>query len=42
VEILYARKIVLATGQEGMGDWTIPEPLRHLPSSLCAPHGRAD
>ena len=35
VEILYARKIVLATGQEGMGDWTIPEPLRHLPSSLC-------
>jgi FAD-dependent urate hydroxylase len=35
-EILYARKIVLATGQEGMGDWTIPEPLRHLPSSLCA------
>jgi cation diffusion facilitator CzcD-associated flavoprotein CzcO len=35
VEILYARKIVLATGQEGMGDWIIPEPLRHLPSSLC-------
>ena len=35
VEILYARKIALATGQEGMGDWTIPEPLRHLPSSLC-------
>jgi cation diffusion facilitator CzcD-associated flavoprotein CzcO len=34
-KILYARKIVLATGQEGMGDWTIPEPLRHLPSSLC-------
>jgi len=26
---------VLATGQEGMGDWTIPEPLRHLPLSLC-------
>jgi FAD-dependent urate hydroxylase len=36
VEILHARKIVLATGQEGMGDWTIPEPLRHLPLSLCA------
>jgi cation diffusion facilitator CzcD-associated flavoprotein CzcO len=34
-ETLYARKIVLATGQEGMGDWTIPERLRHLPSSLC-------
>jgi hypothetical protein len=32
---LSSRKIVLATGQEGMGDWTIPEPLRHLPSSLC-------
>ncbi len=35
VEHVFARKIVLATGQEGMGDWTIPEPLRHLPSSLC-------
>jgi cation diffusion facilitator CzcD-associated flavoprotein CzcO len=34
-ETLYARKIVLATGQEGMGDWTIPEPLRHLPASRC-------
>jgi len=32
VEIIYARKIVLATGQEGMGDWTIPAPLRHQPS----------
>jgi cation diffusion facilitator CzcD-associated flavoprotein CzcO len=28
--VLYARKIVLATGQEAMGNWTIPEPLRHL------------
>lgn len=36
VETIFARKIVLATGQEGMGDWTIPEPLRHLPASLCA------
>jgi cation diffusion facilitator CzcD-associated flavoprotein CzcO len=35
VETMFARKIVLATGQEGMGDWIIPEPLRHLPSSLC-------
>jgi cation diffusion facilitator CzcD-associated flavoprotein CzcO len=35
VEIVHARKIVLATGQEGMGDWMIPEPLQHLPSSLC-------
>lgn len=33
--LLYARKIVLATGQEGMGDWSIPEPLRHLPASRC-------
>lgn len=34
-ETVHARKIVLATGQEGMGDWMIPEPLRHLPASLC-------
>lgn len=34
-ETLHARKVVLATGQEGLGEWTIPEPLRHLPSSLC-------
>jgi FAD-dependent urate hydroxylase len=33
---LYARKIVLATGQEAMGHWTIPEGLRHLPPSLVA------
>ena len=31
IETLYARKIVLATGQEAMGNWAIPEPLRHLP-----------
>ena len=36
VETLHARKIVLATGQEGMGDWMIPEPLRHLPASSVA------
>ena len=35
-KILHARKIVLTTGQEGMGDWTVPEPLRQLPSSRCA------
>lgn len=40
VETLYARKIVLATGQEGMGNWTVPVPLRHLPSNLLA--GTAD
>ncbi|OCK53560.1 NAD(P)/FAD-dependent oxidoreductase [Bradyrhizobium sp. LMTR 3] len=36
VETLYTRKIVLATGQEGMGKWTIPEPLRHLPPKFVA------
>ncbi|MDA9487833.1 NAD(P)-binding domain-containing protein [Bradyrhizobium sp. CCBAU 11361] len=36
VETLYARKIVLATGQEGMGDWIIPEQLRDLPASSVA------
>ena len=35
-ETLYARKIVLATGQEAMGNWSIPEPLRHLPARLVA------
>jgi cation diffusion facilitator CzcD-associated flavoprotein CzcO len=35
IEKHHARRIVLATGQEGMGDWIIPEPLRHLPSSVC-------
>jgi cation diffusion facilitator CzcD-associated flavoprotein CzcO len=34
-ETVYARKIVLATGQEGMGDWSIPAPLAHLPASRC-------
>jgi cation diffusion facilitator CzcD-associated flavoprotein CzcO len=34
-EIIHARKILLATGQEGMGDWMIPQELRHLPASLC-------
>jgi cation diffusion facilitator CzcD-associated flavoprotein CzcO len=34
-QTFHARKIVLATGQEGMGDWSIPEPLRALPASRC-------
>jgi FAD-dependent urate hydroxylase len=34
-ETLHARKIVLATGQEGMGDWSIPAPLKQLPASVC-------
>jgi FAD-dependent urate hydroxylase len=32
-ETLYTRKVVLATGQEGMGGWTIPEPFAALPAS---------
>ncbi len=36
IQTLYARKIVLATGQEAMGDWTMPEPLRHLPPARVA------
>ncbi|PPQ21201.1 NAD(P)/FAD-dependent oxidoreductase [Bradyrhizobium sp. AC87j1] len=36
VETLHARKIVLATGQEGMGGWMIPEPLRDLPARSVA------
>ncbi|CCD96288.1 Oxidoreductase [Bradyrhizobium sp. ORS 375] len=36
---IFARKIVLATGQEGMGDWSIPEPLRPLPPTRCAHSG---
>ena len=38
IDTLFARKIVLATGQEGMGDWIIPEPLRHLPSGRLPRH----
>jgi FAD-dependent urate hydroxylase len=36
IEIFFARKIVLATGQEAMGNWSIPEPLRHLPATALA------
>lgn len=36
IEMLYARKIVLATGQEGMGGWIIPEALRDLPAGSIA------
>jgi cation diffusion facilitator CzcD-associated flavoprotein CzcO len=39
VETLHARKIVLATGQEAMGNWTMPEPLRDLPSAFVASVG---
>jgi cation diffusion facilitator CzcD-associated flavoprotein CzcO len=40
-EVVHARKVVLATGQEGMGDWSIPAPLDQLPSRLCV-HTAAD
>ncbi|AWM00491.1 NAD(P)-binding domain-containing protein [Bradyrhizobium amphicarpaeae] len=36
IETLYARKIVLASGQEGMGEWMIPEHLRDLPAGSVA------
>lgn len=29
---LHARKVVLATGQEGMGGWTLPAPIAALPA----------
>jgi cation diffusion facilitator CzcD-associated flavoprotein CzcO len=35
-DVLYARKILLATGQDAMGRWHIPEPLQHLPSTRLA------
>lgn len=35
-ETLFARKVVLATGQEGLGDWALPEPLASLPTHLRA------
>lgn len=31
-----ARKVVVATGQEGVGGWWMPEFLRALPPALCA------
>ncbi len=35
-DVLLTRKVVLATGQEGMGDWTLPEPLASLPGNRRA------
>jgi FAD-dependent urate hydroxylase len=34
--VLHARKVLLATGQEGMGGWVVPPPLDVLPASLRA------
>ena len=36
VDIGGSKVKVLATGQEGMGDWMIPEPLAHLPAGSVA------
>jgi cation diffusion facilitator CzcD-associated flavoprotein CzcO len=33
---LLARKVVLATGQEGVGGWWMPDFLHALPATLCA------
>lgn len=35
-QTLYARKLVLATGQESMGDWSLPAPITALPVSRRA------
>ncbi|QHJ01636.1 NAD(P)-binding domain-containing protein [Xylophilus rhododendri] len=32
---LYARKVVLATGQEGVGRWSVPDSLAALPQTHC-------
>ncbi len=35
-QVLHARKLVLATGQESMGDWSLPGPIAALPASRRA------
>ena len=35
VRTLHARKVVLATGQEGVGRWSIPAALASLPADRC-------
>ena len=35
-QTLHARKVILATGQESVGDWTLPEPLASLPAARRA------
>ena len=35
-EVVHAREVVLATGQEGMGGWTLPAPLDRLAARLRA------
>jgi cation diffusion facilitator CzcD-associated flavoprotein CzcO len=41
VEVVYARRVVLATGIEGSGQWHVPAMIRALPSHLYA-HTRAN
>ena len=36
IEALYVRRIVLATGHDGTGEWWLPDYLATLPSNLCA------
>jgi cation diffusion facilitator CzcD-associated flavoprotein CzcO len=36
VETLYVRRLVLATGHDGTGEWFLPDYLQSLPSKLCA------
>jgi FAD-dependent urate hydroxylase len=36
MELLYVRKIVLATGQDGMGEWWMPDDVKALPGRLRA------
>lgn len=40
-EILHARKVLLATGQESLGDWWLPAPIAGLPSGRRAHCGEA-
>ncbi len=40
-QMLHARKVVLATGQEGMGGWTMPAPVAELPAEFRAHSGEA-
>ena len=36
IEVLYVRRIVLATGHDGTGEWWLPDYLASLPTNLCA------
>lgn len=36
VETLYVRRLVLATGHDGTGEWWLPDYLKSLPNHVCA------